>query len=184
MHFPRIGIAGAGGIGSNVALHLVRSNIPRFTIIDCDVVEASNLNRQFFFADQVGSSKVAMLAQNLRRINPEIDICAVHQKITPENIHHLFADCDVIVEGLDGQEDKKMLIEALHNEKHAIIAASGIAGSDLAAITTKKIGNTYIIGDLSTDCADAELTSHKVVAVAAHMAATLLSLLSTKAINQ
>jgi len=180
MDLPRIGLAGAGGIGSNVALNLVRSNITSFTLVDFDVVEASNLNRQFYFADQIGNSKVDMLIHNLQRINPKVDICGVHQKITPQNVHQIFADCDVIVEGFDNQEEKKKLGEALSGEKQFIISASGIAGSDLSTITTRKIGNTYIIGDLSTDCSHAELTSHKVVTVAAHMTATLLFLLSSK----
>ena len=49
----RIGIAGAGGLGSNCAMHLVRAGVRRLVVADFDVVGESNLNRQFFFRDQL-----------------------------------------------------------------------------------------------------------------------------------
>ena len=66
-----VGIAGAGGLGSNCAMHLVRSGIGKLVIADFDTVNESNLNRQFFFRDQVGRVKVEALRENLLRINPE-----------------------------------------------------------------------------------------------------------------
>ena len=68
----KIGIAGAGGIGSNVAMLLARAGVSSMVIADFDKVEVQNLNRQFFFADQIGSLKVDALAQNLLRINDSI----------------------------------------------------------------------------------------------------------------
>ena len=68
----KIGVAGLGGLGSNVLSHLVRAGIRRFVAADFDVVSASNLNRQFFFADQVGRKKTEALAENLRRIAPDL----------------------------------------------------------------------------------------------------------------
>ncbi len=80
-----IGIAGVGGIGSNVAIILVRSGIDTLTLVDFDRVEAANLNRQFYFADQVGRLKVAMLAENLRRIRPGIAIETVVARLDAGN---------------------------------------------------------------------------------------------------
>ena len=73
----KIGIAGAGGLGSNVALNLVRSGIDAFRIVDFDCVEASNLNRQFYFRDQIGRPKVEALRENLQRIRPEVEVDAI-----------------------------------------------------------------------------------------------------------
>ena len=64
----RIGIAGAGGLGSNVAVNLVRTGVKKLKIVDFDVVDESNLNRQFYFMDQVGRPKVEALRENLLRI--------------------------------------------------------------------------------------------------------------------
>ena len=109
----RIGIAGVGGIGSNVAVNLVRSGIDWLRLVDFDRVEASNLNRQFYFADQIGRLKVEALAENLRRIRPDLTIEAVAERITAHTCRRLFTGCDLVVEGLDRTADKKMLLEAL-----------------------------------------------------------------------
>ena len=69
-----VGIAGAGGLGSNCAMHLVRAGMKRLVIADFDVVSESNLNRQFFFRDQLGRKKVDALAENLRRIEPDLKL--------------------------------------------------------------------------------------------------------------
>lgn len=169
-----ITIAGAGGIGSNVAVHLIRSGITRLTIIDFDKVEASNLNRQFYFADQIGQPKVKMLAHNLGRINPDIDITCVNTRITEQNIDELFADCNIIVEGFDSISEKKMVLEKFGNNTNLMVSASGIAGCEVETITTRKIGNCYIVGDFAKDCRFHPLFSHKVSAVAAKMAEIIL----------
>lgn len=170
----KIGIAGVGGIGSNVALNLVRSGISSLTIVDFDLVEASNLNRQFYFTDQIGKPKVEMLAINLLRINPNLNLNVVAEKITTNNIYKLFMDCEIIVEGFDSINDKKMLLEQLGDKCSMIVSASGIAGPDLANIGVRTLGNAHIIGDFTTDCRKASLYSHKVVSVAAKMTEKVL----------
>jgi sulfur carrier protein ThiS adenylyltransferase len=75
----RVGLAGAGGLGSNCAQALVRSGFKRFVLVDFDRVEPSNLNRQFFFPDQVGLPKVVALGANLLRINPDLDLEAARR---------------------------------------------------------------------------------------------------------
>ncbi|MDD2463758.1 MAG: sulfur carrier protein ThiS adenylyltransferase ThiF [Desulfobulbus sp.] len=169
----KIGIAGVGGIGSNVALNLVRSGVNRLKIVDFDRIEPSNLNRQFYFADQIGMFKAEALVVNLTRINPQVRIEPFIQRIDSANCSQLFADCDLIVEGFDRQADKKMLFETLANQK-IVVSASGIAGSDLATICSRRIGNGYIVGDFTTDCAQAPLLSHKVSTVANHMSEFIL----------
>lgn len=171
----KITIGGAGGIGSNVAVNLVRAGITTLTIIDFDKVEPSNLNRQFYFADQIGGLKVEMLAKNLLRINPEIKITPIAKRVTPENIQELFIDCDTIVEGFDGSNDKKMMLEQLGSRDSLLVSASGIAGIELDRICTRKIGNGIIVGDFLTDCCNAPLYSHKVLAVAAKMTEIILT---------
>ena len=72
-----VGIAGAGGLGSNCAMHLVRAGIKNLVIADYDSVSPSNLNRQFFFADQLGKQKVYALKENLLRIESRLNL-AIH----------------------------------------------------------------------------------------------------------
>lgn len=169
-----IGIAGVGGIGSNVAVNLVRSGIKELTVVDFDRVEPSNLNRQFYFADQVGQKKVDMLSVNLRRIAPDLKIHCHDLRLTPDNIGPLFHNCDTIVEGLDKGEDKKMVLEQFGTSKF-IVSACGIGGSDITPIETRRLGTSHIVGDFVTECSQHRLYAHKVIAVAARMTQLLLT---------
>ncbi len=171
----KIGIAGVGGIGSNVAVNLVRSGVSSLKIIDFDLVEPANLNRQFYFCDQVGRLKVEMLAENLRRIRADVRIETVAVRLDATNCQALFADCQLIVEGLDHRTDKKMLLETLAGEELLIVSACGIAGHDLTGIRVQRLGNCFVVGDFVTDCASALLFAHKVLAVAGHMTDIILS---------
>lgn len=171
----KVGIAGVGGIGSNVAVNLVRSGITSFLIIDFDKVEASNLNRQFYFADQIGTLKVDALSVNLKRINPAIEIEKIATRIDTTNINEHFVSCDILVEGFDKQSDKKMFLEHLASTSKPIVSANGIAGDDLSTIIKRKLGNIVTVGDFTTDCNEAQLYSHKVLAVAAYMTEVILT---------
>ncbi|TKB12348.1 sulfur carrier protein ThiS adenylyltransferase ThiF [Desulforhopalus sp. IMCC35007] len=170
----RVAIAGVGGIGSNVAVHLVRSGIKRLTIADYDRVEISNLNRQFYFRDQVGKLKVEMLRENLLRIDSELDIEVIATPLDRSNIFQIFAGCGLIVEGFDRSEDKKMLLESFAGDDRSVVSASGIAGSELENISCRRLGNCFIVGDFTSDIKQAGLYAHKVVAVAAFMSDVIL----------
>lgn len=146
----KIGIAGAGGLGSNAAQMLVRTGFKNFKIVDFDVVEPSNLNRQFFFLAQVGRKKVEALAENLRLINPAVQIEAVAAKIESNNVEAMFADCSVVVEAFDKAEYKKMLVEAYLKSAKFLVSASGIAGwGDSDRLQVHKVRSNFImVGDL------------------------------------
>ena len=146
----KIGVAGLGGLGSNVISHLVRAGIRRFVAADFDVVSASNLNRQFFFADQVGRKKTEALAENLHRIDPDLELDFRDIRLTEENTQDLFADCDVVVEAFDKADAKTMLIGALADSGIPVVAASGLAGFGKSNdIRVRKAGKAlYLVGDL------------------------------------
>ncbi len=124
----RVGIAGAGGLGSNCAMHLVRSGVTHLTIVDFDVVNESNLNRQFFFRDQLGMKKVEALKANLLRIAPDADLRAVDMKLDAGSVCEVFSDCDIVVEAFDVAAAKAMLVSALAGSGRKIVTASGMAG--------------------------------------------------------
>jgi sulfur carrier protein ThiS adenylyltransferase len=148
-----VGIAGCGGLGSNCANYLIRTGIKKLLVVDFDRVELSNLNRQFYFQKQLGHNKVDALKSNLLDINPDAQITALCQKLTPKNTPAVFSSCEIIVEAFDKAEQKKMLTETLLPLKKLIICASGLAGyggSD--RIKTRKIkDNLIIIGDLTSE---------------------------------
>lgn len=167
----RIGIAGTGGIGSNAAMLLVRAGFRKFTMVDFDTLEASNLNRQFYFEDQLGKPKIEALAVNLKKIHQDLDLRTHNEKLGREKMNQRFYDCDVIVEGLDKKEYKSMLIEECLATKKMIVSASGIGGTDMTNIQTKTMTDTlHIVGDFETDVSEHQTYATKVTVVAAVMA--------------
>ena len=89
----RVAIIGCGGLGSNAAVMLTRAGVGHLTLIDFDTVCESNLNRQAFFADQLGMLKVDALAANLRRIRPEVDLTLDVSPLSVELIVLYFPCC-------------------------------------------------------------------------------------------
>ena len=148
----KIGIAGAGGLGSNCAQLLVRSGFIDFVLVDFDHVENSNLNRQFYFEDQIGQAKVNALAHNLRRINPTVKLRTVQERVGPDNVGQLFADRDVMVEAFDSPASKRMIAEAYSRSGKLLVAASGLAGwGDNDRIKVHRIHSRFfLVGDLTS----------------------------------
>ena len=145
-----VGIAGAGGLGSNCAVALARIGVGRLIVADFDVVTEDNLNRQYFFRDQVGMSKVKALADNIRRIDPRVAVEAHHLKLEPGIIREIFAPCQVIVEAFDLAEMKQMIIETvlMFFQDTYLVAASGLAGyGGNNRIRTRRFGKLFICGD-------------------------------------
>ena len=144
------GIAGAGGLGSNCAAALVRCGLGHLVIADYDVVEAGNLNRQFYFRDQIGMIKVDALRENLLKINPRTRIITHNVKIRAANILRFFENVDVLIEAFDHADQKEMLIEtALENwPDRPLVAGSGMAGmGKINSLEVKNYGELYICGD-------------------------------------
>jgi sulfur carrier protein ThiS adenylyltransferase len=145
-----VGIAGAGGLGSNVAVALARAGVGRIVIADFDTIEITNLNRQQYFIDQVGRVKVLALRENLMRINPFSRYVVHRVRVTRANAAAIFSDADLLVEAFDRADQKQMLIETWLDcfPGRPIIAASGLSGyGGNADIRQRKAGNLYICGD-------------------------------------
>ena len=168
----RVGIAGAGGLGSNCAMHLVRSGVKHITIADFDVVNESNLNRQFFFRDQIGQKKVEAIKANLLRIEPDADIRAVDIRLDASSAREIFADCGIVVEAFDAVDAKVMLVSALASSGKKLVTASGLAGWGRSnAMRVRKMGSIVAIGDGETSVGDGAAPVSPRVGIAAAMEA-------------
>jgi sulfur carrier protein ThiS adenylyltransferase len=154
----RVGIAGAGGLGSNCAAALARSGLGTLVITDFDIVDSGNLSRQFYFVNQVGMEKTSALKENLKRIKPEINVIVYHVKLNKTNIPVIYEGCDVIVEAFDKAEMKEMLIKAVQQSMPGIplIVGSGLAGwGNTDKIRCRKIDETlYVCGDELSETSD------------------------------
>ncbi len=171
-----VGIAGAGGLGSNAAVALARAGVGRLIIADFDVVEITNLNRQQYFLSQVGKVKVEALRANLRRINPFTEVAIHDRVITPENLASIFGRSDLLIEAFDRAAQKQMLIEAWLRQfpGKPIVAASGLSGYGRnAKLRQRKCGNLYLCGDESSEPGKGVSPMAPRVAVVAGMQANL-----------
>lgn len=175
-----ITIAGAGGLGSNVAIALARSGIGHLTLIDFDNVEPSNLNRQQFKISQIGMPKVLALQQNLLEFNPFIAVTTLNVKVTPANIAVCFADCDIVCEAFDDPAAKAMLLDGItqHFPNKPLVMGNGLAGIHSANTikTTHPLPNVYICGDGMT-AGNEGLMAPRVMTCAGHEANVILRLL-------
>lgn len=171
----KIGIAGVGGIGSNVAMHLVRSGINNLKFGDFDKIEISNLNRQFYFRSQVGKYKAECLKENLQAIDEDGNYEYTVIKFDRDNLKSYFEDCDIIVDGFDRKEYKSLLVEEFYGSGKLLISVSGIGGKDSSEIEIiKRNSKFYIVGDLKSDTDRYATYSHKVGMVAGKIAEIIL----------
>ena len=145
-----VGIAGCGGLGSNCAVALARVGVGHLIVVDFDIISESNLNRQYYFYDQIGKPKALMLKENIARINPAVKVTALNLQLDDQNIKEIFNSVDVLVEAFDHSDQKQIIIEtalALWPDRPLVIGIgmAGWGGNDL--IHMKQYGNLFICGD-------------------------------------
>lgn len=169
-----VGIAGAGGLGSNVAMLLARSGLEHFTLIDYDIVEASNLNRQHFWPQHLGKKKVEALKEILLALNPHISLQIHHLYLDEYNLPPLLGTCDIWVEALDEAKSKALFVEKALLAEKSVVSASGICGIGGKALCKRHCGQLLITGDFETDFRKAPPMAPRVVQAAAIMADAVL----------
>lgn len=174
LHAARVGIAGAGGLGSNAALMLARSGVEDFLLIDHDVVEPSNLNRQQFWPRHVGRPKVEALAELLRELNPEIRLELSTTRLDAATLPGLMASRPLWVEAVDEVETKTLLVENALLSGLCIASASGLAGMGGPAMQRRRLGNLILVGDFKSDVALAPPLAPRVTQAASLLADAML----------
>ena len=154
----KVGIAGAGGLGSNCAVALARSGVGTLVLSDFDIIEEANLNRQYYFTDQIGMMKTVALKENIARINPDVFVIIHQKRLNSKNIPEIFSGCNVIVEAFDSSDMKEMLIETVQFRMADIplVVGSGMAGwGKSETIKCRKIDDTlYLCGDESSEISE------------------------------
>ena len=125
----RVCILGLGGLGSNVAVLLARAGIGFLKLVDFDIVEASNLNRQQYRISHIGMKKTEAMKTIIKEINPFVEVETLDIKVDRKNIYSIIGDIEIVVEAFDSAETKAMTIEKLLiNKNKIVVSASGMAG--------------------------------------------------------
>lgn len=177
-----VGIAGLGGLGSSIAIALARVGVGRLILVDFDVVEPSNLNRQQYFVHQIGMPKAEALRKNIAAINPYVKVQTYSERLDRNNGERIFREAEVVVEAFDRAEEKAMLINIVSEKMpdKYIVAASGVAGyGDSNEIKTIRFSSKiFIVGDQKTAAEPGVgLMAPRVGIAAHHQANTVLRIL-------
>lgn len=116
---------GAGGLGSPIALYLAAAGVGTLGLVDGDVVDISNLQRQVLHTtDRVGVSKVESAAKTITALNPDVKIVPHAYRLTPDNVMDVMKEYDLVVDGADNFATRYMLNDAAFFLKKPIVHGS------------------------------------------------------------
>lgn len=177
-----VAIAGLGGLGSNIAVSLARSGVGHLFLVDFDVVDVTNLNRQMYMIPHLGMPKTQALHDILLQINPWLDIQTRQIRVTAENVTELFGNWSIVCEAFDRPDQKAMLVDSLLSQcpDTIVVSGNGMAGlGDANDIRTQqKLRRLYVCGDGTTESAPgAGLMAPRVAICAGHQANKVLQLI-------
>ena len=121
----RVLVVGAGGLGSPLLLYLASAGVGTLGVIDDDVVDLSNLQRQVLHTtDRVGQPKVESAVAAIKAINPEINVIAHHERLTKANVMALIADYDIIADGSDNFATRFLINDACYLGKKTLVSGA------------------------------------------------------------
>ena len=173
----KVAIAGLGGLGSNVALWLARLGVGQLLLYDFDKVELSNLNRQYYFLEDVGQYKAIALLRHLKAVNPYGNYCSEVVRLTEDNLPELLSEAHIVCEALDKPEAKALLVNGVMEsfpDKY-LVSASGLAGfASSASMQVRRVTpHFYLCGDGISDMLQLPLCGARVGLCAAQEALTI-----------
>lgn len=143
-------VVGLGGVGAYAAEMICRAGVGRMTIVDADIIQPSNINRQLpALHSTVGREKTAVLAERFKEINPEIELTVLPLFLKDENIPELLdsTSFDFVVDAIDTLSPKCFLIYHALKRKLKIVSSMGAGSkSDITQIRFADINDTYHCG--------------------------------------
>jgi sulfur carrier protein ThiS adenylyltransferase len=184
----RAAIAGLGGLGSNIAVSLARSGVGHLLLVDFDVVDVTNLNRQMYMIPHLGMPKTEALREILAQINPWLDVRTEQVRVTPENVRELFSGWPVVCEAFDRADQKAMLVSSLLAQcpDTIVVSGNGMAGLGDANLiqTRQQMRRLYVCGDGMTEISPGVgLMAPRVAICAGHQANKVLQLITGQRTN-
>ena len=143
-------VVGTGGVGAYAAEMLCRAGVGHLTLVDADTVSPSNINRQLpALHSTLGRSKVSVLAERFRDINPEVQLTLREEYLTSESVDALLdaAPYAYVIDAIDTIQPKVALLAACIRRRQPVIASMGAgAKTDITAIQYADLWQTYHCG--------------------------------------
>jgi adenylyltransferase/sulfurtransferase len=136
----RVLVIGAGGLGCPVALYLGSAGVGHITLVDDDVIELANLQRQIGFElEQLGESKADMLADRVRRINPLISVSTVNQRLEGDDFNRLVAEASLVMDCTDNFATRFALNRACVTARVPLISGAAIRGEGQVSVYDQRV---------------------------------------------
>ena len=139
-------IVGLGGVGSFAAEFLVRAGVGNMTIIDGDIVDITNINRQLpALHSTIGKDKVEIVAERILDINPEINLVKMNEFLSPERMEEILENTrfDYVLDCIDSVSPKLALIKACRRKKIKIVSSMGAGGkTDPSKVLVRDLSKT------------------------------------------
>ena len=130
-------IVGLGGLGSPCAYYLAAAGVGRIGLVDFDLVDLDNLQRQILYTvEDIGKLKVESAKEKLNKLNPEIEVIAYKEKLLPANVLNIIKDFDLVVECSDNFATKYLLNDAcvLSNKSFFYAAVTRFEGQVMSIV--------------------------------------------------
>jgi tRNA A37 threonylcarbamoyladenosine dehydratase len=140
-------VVGLGGVGSYAAEAIARSGVGKMTIVDGDIVDPSNRNRQLpALSTTHGMSKAALMQERIMAINPDIQLTTINTFLTPEKVEELLANrYSYIIDAIDSLTPKVTLLSTAYYKNMRIVSSMGAGGKmDPTRVQVTDIGKTKI----------------------------------------
>jgi len=145
LHNANVLVVGLGGVGSFAAEFLARAGVGKMTIVDGDVVDTTNINRQLpALHSTIGQPKVTIVGDRLMDVNPELQLTRIQEFLSPERAFEIISDeYDYVLDCIDSVTPKLNLIIASKRKKVKIISSMGAGGKmEAAKVKVADISNT------------------------------------------
>lgn len=123
----RVLLVGAGGLGAPVALYLASSGVGRITLCDDDDVDLTNLQRQIVhFTDAIGKPKVESARETLARINPEVEVVTIPERVAGPRLEQLVEDADLVVDATDNFATRHAINRACVRSRKPLVSGAAL----------------------------------------------------------
>jgi molybdopterin/thiamine biosynthesis adenylyltransferase len=137
-------VIGAGGLGAPLLMYLAAAGVGTLGVVDDDVVDLSNLQRQVIHAtSDIGSPKVKSVATTVAGVNPEVKFQPHHVRLTSENVYELIEGYDIIADGSDNFETRFLVNDACHFAGKTLVSGAILRFEGQVATFKSHIGGDY-----------------------------------------